>query len=325
MVRLFTWLGARRSAEYEQFNKSVLSENDIEELEAISREAFDSDVTSREFVKNASSASVPAALLSIFNPDPFVRSSVILPYRRPALKFVPEHMKHTLARTPILVTSNFQMGGYASVLSSGLPYIEIPYGLIIYLGVLSRVIIGIVEHLDDVSKIELEAYKRCYIGIARSLFSPALSVWIVINQSLGNPIGKAKLQLAHGAHVMGVFVLLHEYGHVALNHISNQLDASADIESGEEWRNEFAADWFAAKSLLRWKDDRQRHWDDVRELHLFLICALLLTFDKVFEANGQEIPKSHPSGRERCKALLETSGAPERVRRTLARFQGIVT
>src|SRR6266542_3339554 len=107
IVRLVGWHYARRSSKYAKKVRASLSPDEIAELEEISSTAFDCDELSRQFREKADPAQVPHFLSSIFDPNPFARSSVILPYRRPALRFVPASERGALSLVPILVTSRY--------------------------------------------------------------------------------------------------------------------------------------------------------------------------------------------------------------------------
>ena len=89
--------------------------------------------------------------------------------------------------------------------------------------------------------------------LATELDGPTLSLYVDVYSKLGREVhSRVSLSVIQCVHVMGVFLLLHEFGHVGLDHwIPSSIQDLSEKEKMRLRSQELAADEFAARCILR--------------------------------------------------------------------------
>jgi hypothetical protein len=117
---------------------------------------------------------------------------------------------------------------------------------------------------------------------------------------------------------MGIFLLLHEFGHVGLDHWIPPSVQKLSTQEKERLRSqELGADEFAARCILRAPKGMSVPWDDVREMHSLFMLMLLLTLETHCRVRSLKVPEYYPSFSERSQSLISTLEAPPRLRASI--------
>ncbi len=275
-------------------------------------------------------------LFGILSGDPVLASICVLPYLKPALRFVPQEYVARLRLVPIatLPKMEFPTAYYNRLETTGKPgkqYIKVPFGFFFALAAIAQAGFGLYDAASRLEQVGLDNEKAwtCF-SIASEAFhdlvsrlgalTPALST--NVRRIMGEPQGFSALQMVHVMHTMGIFMVLHEFGHVVFNHRSpSKKEAELDASEVERLRKqELEADKFAIDALLRRKVNSSIAWDDVRELHILCVCILLITINKYFEVYDLKPKGYYPTIRERCAAILDNFGAPASLREKIDMF-----
>jgi hypothetical protein len=161
---------------------------------------------------------------------------------------------------------------------------------------------------------KLQVYLDALRVVVSELDAPSPQVFVRVNDALKG-LTPPRLGVVHFAHLIGVFLMLHELGHVGLKHWTPDHMGTLSTEECIVLRNqEIAADRFAAGCILRTSRDRPVHWDDVREMHILWICQFLSAIELHLKGTRKEVPQHYPTFEERRLALLESFQAPHRLR-----------
>jgi hypothetical protein len=329
LSRIYSWYTKRIAAQYAKDLMSHLLEGELEELVALARTAHRADawfsvMTATEGATKARPSRTSGsqeALHSLkkipeweaaMNPILILNNPYITPYRRPAFRLLPERFRSSLINIPIVATPQFHFEAFSSKFtSSGRRFVELPFGVMFMLRPLAEIALGF--YMNQTPNAVFALYQEALCFLVREIATPTPAIFAGVTNILGKR-SRFKLSTVHTAHLMGVFILLHELGHAALDHCAPGDMAMLNHGERHLLRNqEFRADEFAALAILRTEATDSVPWDDVREMHLLCICLLFLVLDKVFK-----VPEYYPSFVERLSTLLDTFRAPDRLRRSVS-------
>ncbi|MFB9950949.1 hypothetical protein ACFFP0_19035 [Rhizobium puerariae] len=327
VLRLYLlWLrwGSRR---YEKELDSQLSGSERAELKAIAGKIGKSDKAFLELSRTASKDGLRAEapeLFELFDIKSILHNPFILPYRRPALRFCPPQYRELLESTPVVTIPDFHF--HASTrrfAGSNRAFVKVPFGLVFALGAIARAAFGVYQDLDGRRFATLKEKLSALFFIAGNITAPTPILAAAVTQTMGSVRIVSAAKPAHVMHVMGVFVLLHEFGHVALNHQPCGPNPT-HLEIERAMAQEFEADAFALASILRVDLKGAVPWDDVRKLHAFCVCMLLLTLELHTTLRNVRLKPQYPTFLERCKALLDQFSAPETLRDAVDHFSYVL-
>lgn len=315
------------SRRYEKELDNQLSEAERAELRAIVSKISKSDKAFMALSRTATSdrfrAEAPE-LFELLDVKSILHNPFILPYRRPALRFCPPQYRELLTSTPVITIPDFHF--HASTrrfAGSKRAFVKVPFGLVFALGSIARAAFGVYQDLDEQRYSTLKEKLSALFFIAGNITAPTPVLAAAVTQTMGSVQILSMAKPAHVMHVMGVFVLLHEFGHVALNHQPCGPDPTR-FEIERAMAQEFEADAFALASILRIDLKGSVPWDDVRKLHAFCVCMLLLTLELHTNLRSVRLKPQYPSFLERCKALLDQFSAPEPLREAVVHFSYVL-
>ncbi|MDX1158756.1 hypothetical protein [Sinorhizobium medicae] len=315
------------SRRYEKELDSQLSEGERSELKAIVSKISKSDKTFMKLSRTATSDRLRAespALFELLDVKCILHNPFILPYRRPALRFCPPQYRELLTSTPVVTIPDFHF--HASTrrfAGSKRAFVKVPFGLVFALGAIARAAFGVYQDLDGRRYSTLKKKLSALFLIAGNITAPTPALAAAVTQTMGSVTILSVTKPAHVMHVMGVFVLLHEFGHVALNHQPCGPEPTR-LELERAMAQEFEADAFALASILRVDLKGSVPWDDARKLHAFCVCMLLLTLELHTNLRSVRLRPQYPSFVERCKVLLDQFAAPESLRDAVDHFSYVI-
>lgn len=333
--RLFNWYRKRVADAYALSVKGCLSTDEWNEIQEFARRCYQSDPTFRALTQKGAASDTTgtaASLLqansrnvwgrpeleAVLTPDQVLANPLLTPYRRPAFRFLPAEQRESLKLTPILIAPRFGFNAFANKFrTSDKRFVQLPFGVIFGLRCIAEVALGL--YRTD----KLHEPPHDYIGalsvLATELSGPTLNLYFDVYSKLGREVhNRVSLSVVQCVHVMGVFLLLHELGHVGLDHwIPPNIQHLSEAERMRLRSQELAADEFAVRCILRTVQGSLVPWDDVREMHSLFIFMLLLTLETHCRVRGLNVPDYYPSFSERMKSLITSLKAPPRLARSL--------
>ncbi len=249
-----------------------------------------------------------------FSVDAMLAHPFLVSYIRPAIRFA-ESYGFDFGRTPIITSPGLTFGGQAIPLAAtGLKVAEIPLGLVFLMREIGRGILNLHNSIAEHRRNEIEAFAEACVDLARLLYEPAAKVYELSSQKFRGTSLKSKLFSAQTTHVIAVFVILHEAGHIFLQHELNQITRD----------QEFAADIFAVEAFRSSKKDPK--FNVFYDLALIYVCDLFSIMELEFAVNGGSL-LGYPSFAERRDNLLshyrpapDVVAAIEAFRAQLAKF-----
>ncbi len=253
-------------------------------------------------------------LEAVLSPERVLANALLTPYRRPAFRFLPAGQRGTLSLTPILVTPRFNFNAYANKFKvSDKRFVQLPFGVIFGLRCVAEIALGLYQ--IDKLQAPRDNYFEALSVLATELGGPTLNLYFDVYSKLGRDVhGRVPLSVVQCVHVMGVFLLLHEFGHVGLDHwIPSSLQHLSEQEKMRLRSQELAADEFAARCILRSMQRSHVPWDSVREMHTLFILMLLLTLETHCRVRNRNVPDYYPSFSERRQSLIRSLKATPRL------------
>jgi hypothetical protein len=332
--QIYSWHAKRIAGRYADEVKKRLTNEEWNELVALARTAHSADpwfrivappltpttgdANGRENAQTGRKGQWPEYEAAL-DPEAILSNPFITPYRRPAFRLLPVETREKLFYIPIVATPALDFGAFSRKFAcSGRPFVEIPFGVMFLLRPIGEIAIGI--YVSDVEKktADIEVYRDALLALIREMSSPTPTIFLRVNERLGT-LSRPSLKFVHTSHVMGSFILLHEFGHVILDHWVPNIDAGLGLTEYDRLRlQELSADEFAAQCILRPKEKSSIPWDDIRELHLLIVCLLLIVLQKLIQ-----VPRNYPRFEERRQALLDTFKAPQRLRSSVSRMEAL--
>jgi hypothetical protein len=226
-----------------------------------------------------------------FSPDAMLAHPFLVGYIRPAIRFLKSYGCN-FDRTPIITSPALTFGGQAIPLdATKLKVAEIPLGLVFLLREVGRAILNLHNSIAEQSTNKIESCAALCADVAKLLYEPAAMVYEVGSQKFRYTSLKSKLFSAQTTHVIAVFVILHEAGHICLRHDLNQITRD----------QEFAADIFAVEAFRSAKRDPK--FNVFYDLALIYVCDLFSIMELEFALNGGSL-LGYPSFAERRDNLL---------------------
>ncbi|PDT44740.1 hypothetical protein CO661_27000 [Sinorhizobium fredii] len=226
-----------------------------------------------------------------FSPDAMLAHPFLVRYIRPAIRFV-ESYGCDFGRTPIITSPALTFGGQAIPLdTTKLKVAEIPLGLVFMLREIGRGILNLHNAIARQRANEVESFAQACADVAKLLYEPAAKVYEVSSKKFRSTSLTSKLFSAQTTQVIAVFVILHEAGHICLQHDLNQVRRD----------QEFAADIFAVEAFRSTKKDTR--FNVFYDLALIYVCDLFTIMELEFAVNGGSL-LGYPSFAERRNNLL---------------------
>jgi hypothetical protein len=333
--RLFNWYGKRTADAYAVRVKQSISDEEWNELVELARRCYQSDPTFRVITQSGlgSDGSAPGAmslpaeankmwggpeLEAILSPERVLANPLLTPYRRPALRLLPAAQREILNLTPILLVPRFNFNAFASKFkNSDRKFVQLPFGFVFGLRCIAEIALGLYK--NDTLQERRHDYFEALSVLAAELSGPTLNLYVNVFSKLGRKArSRPSLPVIQCAHVMGIFLLLHEFGHVGLDHWIPPSVQKLSTQQKERLRSqELGADEFAARCILRAPKGMSVPWDDVREMHSLFILMLLLTLETHCRVRSLKVPEYYPSFSERSQSLISTLEAPPRLRASI--------
>jgi hypothetical protein len=332
--RVFNWYGKRIANSYATSVKQALSNDEWDELVDVTRRGFQVDPTFRIITRSRDPSTLTrtAALLqgdpdnawggheleALLSPERVLANPLLTPYRRPAFRFLPASQRESLSLTPILVVPRFSFNAFANKFKvSDKRFVQLPFGFVFGLRCIAEIGLGLYRG-DQFRDPQLD-YFGALLVLARDLGGPTLNLYFDVYEKLGRKVhDRVSLSVVQCVHVMGVFLLLHELGHVSLDHWIPSSIRHLTIEETMRLRSqELAADEFAVRCILRETQDSHVPWDDVREMHCLFVLILLLTLETHCRVQKLNVPNHYPSFSERTQSLIRTLKAPSRLEKSI--------
>jgi len=232
MLRLLNnWYGKRLSNRYASAVKARLTEEEWLELLEMSRSAQGTDPLFGTLTQSATSLDISpiefarltrtlttlrksAEFDAAMTPESILGNPALNPYRRSAFRLLPSELRSTLMLTPIVVTPRFRFEGFAGRFRcSHRKLVEIPFGVIFVLRPIAEVSLGTYLSDSPEKSSALSAHLDALRLLATELDAATPSLFSAVIATIG-PHCQARLGVAHYAHLMGIFMLLHELGHI---------------------------------------------------------------------------------------------------------------
>lgn len=220
--------------------------------------------------------------------------------------------------TPILLVPRFNFNAFASKFKvSDRRFVQLPFGFVFGLRCIAEIALGLYEN-DKLQERRYDYFEALSV-LATELSGPTLNLYVNVFSKLGKKTrSRPSFSVIQCAHVMGIFLLLHEFGHVGLDHwIPPSVQKLSTQERVRLRSQELSADEFAARCILRAPQGTSVRWDDVREMHSLFILMLLLTLETHCRVRNLKVPEYYPSFSERSQSLMITLEAPARLRTSI--------
>jgi hypothetical protein len=303
LMSFSAWLSRRRALELLQ---SLNSAQRVELLERI-KKAQNKLVLSR----------MPDDIAKLlFSPQAMLVHPLLIHYIRPAIRMASAR-GYDASEIPIITNPELTFGGQAVPLaSSSLKIAEIPLGLVFLLRELGRGIVNLHNAIQYKESEKVRLFAKACVQLSALIYEPAPVAF-----SMGEHLFKKipfsyKLYAAQASHVLGVFLILHEAGHICRNH---NLDPWSDEQIEKIPDQEHQADIFAMECLLSIKKDNPK-FQVFRDIEMIYVCDLLSLMEIEFEASGQSL-NGYPSFKDRRVTLLSQFESTDDVRNAVILFE----
>lgn len=219
---------------------------------------------------------------------------------------------------PVITNPNLTFGGRAFELErSALKVAEIPLGLVFLFRELGRGILSLHNAIENSETQNVPMYARACSLLSTLIYKSALVVYPMGEAIFKGMPFKNSVYAAHMAHILGVFVILHEMGHICKDH--NLMPLSEEESKAQEHE----ADIFAMECLFAPKKNRPA-FASYRKIQMACVCHLFSLMDLHAETSGANL-YGYPSFNERKRKLLNhfamTDGVSDAVRRSVETFE----
>jgi hypothetical protein len=268
---------------------------------------------------NLANIPVPEPMKSLlFSPDAMMSHPFLAHHIRPAKRFAAA-AGHDVSHIPIVASSRLTFGGEAIELEpSCLKIAEIPLGLVFLFRELALGILNLHNALEYNQAQEIERFSKACALLACLIFLPAPISFTAGQIAFKKMPLKYRLYASQTMQILTGYVLLHEMGHICLNH---NLDPS-EIERKDQ---ELAADVFAMRCMFAPKLNAPS-FALFRKIQIINVCHLLTLLEYRF-ADGGDLA-GYPTFAERRSNLLNsfegTDSVDASVKRSIAAFEKAV-
>ena len=291
----------------------------LELRQSMSSEKWDSLVA--EAIRNSkkiTSTDLPDQIRAfMFSPDAMLCHPLLVHYIRPAMRMA-SAAGYPISGTPVLTNPELTFGGRAlSLQPSDLKVAEIPLGLVFLFRELGRGILNLHNAIEYNQENEIRIFAKACSQLAFLIYQPAPVIFRVGEVLFKGTPFKNKVYASQITQVLAVFVVLHELGHICMNH---DLNPAGDEASKAQ---EHDADIFAMECQFAPKHGNPA-FAPFRRIQMAAVCHLLTLMDIEFEVSGMPLD-GYPTFQERRLRLLRhfenTDAVTDAVIRSVHRFE----
>ncbi|KSV67429.1 hypothetical protein N185_30565 [Sinorhizobium sp. GW3] len=233
----------------------------------------------------------------IVNLQTVLANPFLVHYIRPAVRMARKN-GYEIGDIPIITNPSLTCGGEAVELAPDLRVVELPFGLIFMLREIGRGIVSLSNAMQRGSfeKTKVSAYLCATISLF--MFHPLGKIYPLLKRVFDSTTLLNKIRAAQATHILGVFLILHEIGHICCNHDLSQYENEKLRE-----QQEHEADLFAVDCMLAVKRSSPR-FSAIRDAMLIHICGLFVLMDIGANETGLALD-GYPSFKSRYQRILE--------------------
>ena len=249
------------------------------------------------------------------SPEAMICHPLLVHYIRPSQR-VARKAGVEIKHIPVVANPMLRFGGQARRLeSSELVVAEIPLGLIFLFREIGRAILTLHNAIQcEASAAIPDAAKTCQT-LSNLLQEEATQAFRFGQEHLETSMTlKSKSLSALTSMNLAMFVILHEIGHVCQCH---DLDAEDEELSRQQ---EYEADAFSMRCLLRSKESVSVRWNHFSEFQFTSICELLILFELHYLRLSDSFPSSYPTFADRRRYLFDQFNPPSRIMTAVEKF-----
>jgi hypothetical protein len=302
----FNW-GARIALLSQWYSIRLARKKGLELRQAMGTEQWEALIArAAENSRHLDLSSVPDQFRSfLFSPESMLCHPLLVHYIRPAMRMA-SAAGYVATGVPVITNPNLTFGGHAFELEpSALKIAEIPLGLVFLFRELGRGILNLHNAIQNEQERDIPPSSKACLLLSSLIYQPATVVFQLGETLFKKTSFKNKLYATQITHVLGVFVILHEIGHICKGH---NLTPFSEEESK---RQEHEADIFAVECLFAPKRDNPRY-APFRKIQMIAVCNLLTLMDIHADASAANL-YGYPSFKERRLKLLGHFGATDGV------------
>ncbi|OWV69631.1 hypothetical protein ATY77_20920 [Rhizobium sp. R634] len=233
----------------------------------------------------------------------------LIHYIRPAVRMARGN-GYEIGNIPIITNPSLTFGGMAVELTSDLRVAELPFGLVFMLREIGRGIVSLNNaiKMKKIEKTSVSAYLCATISLL--MFEPFVKTYPIFQNVFESTTSCSdKILATQATHALGVFLILHEVGHICCHH-------AFDLDDDERREmQEHEADIFAVKCMLAAKRRNQR-FSAFNDAMLTYICGLFVLMDVGANETGLDL-SGYPSFKSRYLRILENANASAEVRQAV--------
>jgi hypothetical protein len=282
-IALSRWLCRRNISD---FNNAITSEAKERLLEKAIKECAYLDVSHLNV----------DIVTALFSPESMLQHPLLMHFIRPASRMA-LNLGYKVNGVPIVSSPNLRFAGRTSMLDEqNLKIAEIPLGSILLLRELASAILNLHNAIAYGESEKVQFFARVCRFLSALLCKPAPYAFHLSQASFASMPISYTLYSSQVYNVLGVFLILHELGHICLRH---NLDPISDQQSCAQ---ELAADVFAMEGLFSPKKDNPRY-EPFRKMQMIYICHMLSIFEIGYTDMGIKLD-GYPSFASRREALL---------------------
>jgi hypothetical protein len=235
---------------------------------------------------------------ALFSPEAMLGHPFLIHFIRPASRMALK-LGHKVNGIPILSSPNLRFAGRATMLDNqAVKLVEIPLGSVLLLRELGLAIVNLHFAIEYREEKKIQFFSRVCRFLSALLFKPAPLAFEMGQVAFAKVPMSYKVYATQASHVLGVFLILHELGHICLGH--NLVDPISDKECRTQ---ELAADVFAMDCQFAPKKGNPRY-EPFRKMQMIYVCHMFSIFDVGLADLRIELD-GYPSFASRREALLE--------------------
>lgn len=277
----------------------------------------------RSLENAASEASQIAGTLTAFgrqlpfyiSPEAMICHPLLVHYIRPAQR-VARKAGFEIRHIPVIASPVLRFGGQARRLEqSELVVAEIPLGLILLLREIGRAVLTLHNAIQYETNAAIPAAVKACRTLSNLLQEEATQAFKFGQEHLETSMTfKSKSLSALTSMNFAMFVILHEIGHVCQCH---DLDGEDEELSRQQ---EYEADAFSMRCLLRSKESESLGWSHFSEFQFTSVCELFILFELHYLRMSDSFPSSYPTFADRRRYLYSKFDPPGRVLEAVQKF-----
>jgi hypothetical protein len=248
----------------------------------------------------------------LYSVDAILANPFLVHYIRPAIRMAKAN-GYEIGNIPIITNPSLTFGG-AAVPLPNLCIAELPLGIIFMLREIARGIVSLNNTIQykKIDKSKQFAYSCSVLSLLMfDKFTDVYPIFFDLFEAT-TPISE-KIFATQATHVLGVFLILHEIGHICCNH-----DFTLPKGSERRKRQEHEADLFAVECLFAIQRDNPRY-TPLRDIMLVYICGLFAIMETGADCNNIDI-EGYPRFQDRYLEILAKFDASGKVRKAVMDF-----